>query len=119
MVSTMQPPAVGVGHLTLSVADVAASFAFYRALGLTPFQPGEDLAILELRGGTHLLLFRRGAGAGPPDAGPARIDLMIAGRTRAELEAFREALLAAGLKPQPIPDREFYGHHLFEVADPD
>jgi catechol 2,3-dioxygenase-like lactoylglutathione lyase family enzyme len=111
-------PAVGIGHLWLTVADVARSCRFYLDLGLTPVHEDAETGILELRGGTHLLLFRQGAGP-PGPAGPQRVDLMIAGRALADLEAFRDGLAARGIAPGPIPNQDFYGHRLFEVADPD
>jgi len=51
------PPEIGVGHIALTVSDVAASARFYASLGLQPCHEGGGIAILELRGGTHLLLF--------------------------------------------------------------
>jgi catechol 2,3-dioxygenase-like lactoylglutathione lyase family enzyme len=112
-------PAVAVGHVAKTVADLEASYQFYVRLGLRSFGRGDGMAILELRGGTHLLLFQRGGGAGPADVDAASFDLMIAGRTLAELEAFRDSLVAAGLPATPIPEERFYGHYRFETQDPD
>lgn len=117
-------PAFAIGHLSLTVGDVEACHRFYVDLGLRTFGKGKTMAILELRGGTHLLLFQRGA----PDAdveGPfdgARgdsVDLMIAGRTREELEAVRRRLVERGHAPEPIADRQFFGHYVFKAKDPD
>ncbi len=119
------PPPVGVGHVVMTVADVGASHRFYSHLGLRGLHNDQTMAIMELRGGTHLLLFRREGDAAPPQGeltiGPpqAGIDLMIAGRTRPELEAFRSRLLAQGLPAAAIPDQTFFGHHIFKVTDPD
>lgn len=122
-----QPDAVpdfAIGHLSLIVGDVAACHRFYADLGLRTFDKGESMAILELRGGTHLLLFQRGA----PDSGVespfdgargTSVDLMIAGRSREELEAVRGRLVAHGHAPEPIADRRFFGHYVFKAKDPD
>jgi catechol 2,3-dioxygenase-like lactoylglutathione lyase family enzyme len=118
-------PPVAVGHLSLTVADLEASYRFYADLGLRTFDKDEDMAIMELRGGTHLLLFRDGGADdgttdSPFDAVKAgAVDLMIAGRSREELEAFRGRLVSGGHAPEPIPDRRFFGHYVFKARDPD
>lgn len=117
-------PPLAVGHLALFVADLEASYRFYVDLGLRAFDKADDMAILELRGGTHLLLFKRGGPVGQ-DEGPfdgakaESLDLMLAGRSREELEALRNHLVERGHAPEPIPDRRFFGHYLFKAKDPD
>ena len=117
-------PPLAVGHLTLAVADLEASYRFYVDLGLRSFDKEDDMAILELRGGTHLLLFKRGGlvgqDEGPFDGAKAEaIDLMIAGRSREELETLRGHLVQCGHAPEPIPDQRFFGHYVFTAKDPD
>ena len=110
-------PQIGIGHVALAVNDVAASAHFYAELGLKPCFENEGMAILELRGGTHLLLFSRETDPAIPAV--ERVDLMIAERSRAGLEAYRESIVARGLAAGPIPDEEFYGHHMLRLRDPD
>jgi catechol 2,3-dioxygenase-like lactoylglutathione lyase family enzyme len=117
-------PPVGVGHVALTVADVEASHRFYTTLGLRVVGRGDDMSILELRGGTHLLLFQRGgpsAGAESPfdQAVPSGIDLMLEGRTREDLDAYRTTLIAGGVRPDPIDAKRYFGHHIFKTRDPD
>ena len=117
-------PAFAIGHLSLTVDDVAACHRFYADLGLRTFNAGETMAILELRGGTHLLLFQRGAEGGdvesPFDGARGNsVDLMIAGRSREDLQAVRDRLVQRGHAPEPIADRTFFGHHVFKAKDPD
>jgi catechol 2,3-dioxygenase-like lactoylglutathione lyase family enzyme len=117
-------PPVAIGHLTLTVADLEASYRFYVDLGLRSFDKEDSMAILELRGGTHLLLFKRGGPVdqdeGPFDQAKAdAIDLMIAGRSLEELQAFRSHLVERGHAAEPIPDRRFFGHYVFKAKDPD
>ena len=111
------PPEIGVGHIAVTVSDVAASARFYASLGLQPCHEGGGIAILELRGGTHLLLFSQEVAAAIPTV--ERVDLMISGRTRSELEAYRDGVLALGLKAAPIPNEDFYGHYMLSLSDPD
>ncbi len=108
--ANLAKPPVGVGHMALTVADVEASHRFYTTLGLRIVGKGDDMSILELRGGTHLLLFQRGgpsmgAEADSPFDGavPGAIDLMIEGRTFDELDAYRTALIAGGVHPDLSP----------------
>src|SRR5580700_4273741 len=47
---------LAVAHLVFKVANLKSSSQFYSKLGLPPFAIDEKVAIIELRGGTHLLL---------------------------------------------------------------
>jgi len=47
---------LAVAHLVFKVADLKSSCEFYSNLGLPPFAIDEEVAIIELRGGTHLIL---------------------------------------------------------------
>ena len=122
--SDLAKPPVGLGHMSLTVADVEASDRFYSTLGLRAVGKGDGMSILELRGGTHLLLFQRGAAAAEGDspfdqAASGGLDLMIEGRTREALDAYRTALIAGGVQPDPIDDKRYFGHYIFKARDPD
>jgi len=68
-------PLAAVGHVTLKVTDVPRAADFYSRLGLRMVTARDSMAILELRGGTHLLLFRA---RGTPRRGRIRsFDLMV------------------------------------------
>jgi catechol 2,3-dioxygenase-like lactoylglutathione lyase family enzyme len=106
------PPPIAIGHVTLSVTDVGLAADFYQVLGLRPILKREELAILELRGGTHLVLFRA---AGKPKAGPVReFDFMVE-----DIEAAHAAMGGAGVKGTAIDEDHTAGHLWFEVTDPD
>jgi len=47
---------LAVAHLVFKVADLKSSCGFYSNLGIPPFYIEEKIAIIELRGGTHLVL---------------------------------------------------------------
>ena len=55
-----QRPPVAVGHVRLPCGDVAAAARWLETVGLRPIVQMDDLAVLELRGGTDI-------GDGQPD----------------------------------------------------
>ena len=106
------PPPIAIGHVTLRVSEVGRAADFYRALGLRPILEREELAILELRGGTHLVLFRA---EGEPQAGPVRVfDFMVE-----DIEAAHASMGSAGVRGTAIGTDRVAGHLWFEVTDPD
>ena len=122
-------PAAALGHFVMKVANLGVSYKFYAALGLRPIGIFPDVAIIELRGGTHILLFPENDEA-PFLLSSSRlgqraaffnehIDLLINGKTKAELEAYRELLLKNGIAAGAIAQEKFFGHDYFQLADPD
>ncbi|HWT00056.1 MAG TPA: VOC family protein [Pyrinomonadaceae bacterium] len=106
------PPPIAIGHVTLRVSEVGLAADFYETLGLRPILNREELAILELRGGTHLVLFRA---RGKPKAGPVRVfDFMVE-----DIEAAHAAMEKAGVGGTAIREDHLAGHLWFEVTDPD
>lgn len=122
-------PAAAFGHFIMKVNDIDISYQFYTELGLRPFGIFPDVAIIELRGGTHILLFskndepssslnssylgQRGASFNE------RLDLMIDGKSRSDLELYRKTLMEKGLSVDAIAQDQFFGHDYFQLADPD
>ena len=122
-------PAAALGHFVMKVANPDASYQFYAALGLRAVGRFPDMAIVELRGGTHILLFPKN------DEVPFQLtssqtgqraaffnewlDLMIHGKTKSELDAYRATLLKHGIDAGEIAEEIFFGHHYFQLADPD
>jgi catechol 2,3-dioxygenase-like lactoylglutathione lyase family enzyme len=108
----LMPPPISIGHVTLSVSDIGSSAAFYCALGLRPVLHKQELAILELRGGTHLILFRTD---GKIDAGPVgTFDFMVQ-----DVKTVHAAMEKVGIKGTDIAEDHLGGHLWFEVTDPD
>lgn len=108
----MSRPPIAVGHVTLRVADVGPAAEFYAVLGLRPIMQRESMAIFELRGGTHLLLFRA---KGKPKKGPVRsFDFMVD-----DIDDARTSLVRAKLSCSEIVNDRVSGHRMFEVIDPD
>ena len=51
----LRPP-VAVGHVRLGVRDVGAAARWLETVGLRPIVTRDELAVLELRGGTHVVV---------------------------------------------------------------
>lgn len=97
-----------VGHAFLTVSDLDRSADFWRSIGMREVERNAQVAVLELRGGTHLLLL-----PGTPAAGAAvPFDLMVE-----DLDATHAEWSASGLDPSPIEHGQI--HSAFTVKDPD
>jgi catechol-2,3-dioxygenase len=126
---TVVDPGLAVAHLVFKVADLKSSCQFYSNLGLPPFAIDEKVAIIELRGGTHLLLLEvdelAGEGIAESSTGQfhkrfsEQFDLMIKSKGLNELKKYRLELISRGIAAGEIPDETFFGHHLFCIKDPD
>jgi len=122
-------PAAALGHFIMKVDDIDRSYQFYAKLGLRPFGIFPDLAVIELRGGTHILLFSQhddlpfsltSSHLGQRAAFfNERLDLMIDGKSRSDLELYRATLLEKGFSVDAIAQDKFFGHHYFQLANPD
>jgi catechol-2,3-dioxygenase len=126
---TVADSELAVAHLVFKVADLKSSCQFYSKLGLPPFATDEKVAIIELRGGTHLLLLSVNEPAGEDIAESVtgqfhkrfseQFDLMIEGKGLDELKKYRSELISRGIAAGEIPDESFFGHYLFCIKDPD
>ena len=123
-------PAVSFGHFVMKVSDIDISYQFYTKLGLRPFAIYLDLAVVELRGGTHILHLNKNdevasslSSSHLGQRGGAsfneRLDLMIDGKSRSDLELYRATLIEKGLSVDAIAQDKFFGHEYFQLADPD
>lgn len=102
-------PPVWIGHVFMPVVDVKASAAFMRKLGMREIFEAEDIAILELRGGTHLLIRPTPDHIAPDTVAP--FDLMVD-----DLESSREWFESLELTPSVIKEDSF--HQSFTIRDP-
>jgi hypothetical protein len=105
-----QRPPVAVGHVRLPVVDVAAAARWLETVGLRPIVTMDDLAVLELRGGTHVVV--RHAEAPPEPGATAPFDLMVD-----DIDGAHRDYAANGLSPSPV--RRGRIHDSFELAGPD
>jgi hypothetical protein len=102
-----QRPAVWVGHILLETDKLDASEAFMLKIGMRPIFKRHDIAVLELRGGTHLILRH----TKQPVSGLAPFDLMVE-----DIEAAHHNFSAIGLSPTEIEPGAI--HRCFYLSDP-
>ena len=100
-------PAVWVGHITLPTNRLQESDTFMQKLGMRPIFSNDEVAILELRGGTHIVLAKQDAAV----QGDAEFDLMVE-----ELDEIHRDYAARGLEPSEISRGDI--HDSFTVRDP-
>jgi hypothetical protein len=105
-----QRPPVAVGHVRLNVSDVGAAARWLETVGLRPIATMDDLAVLELRGGTHVVVRR--AEHPPVPGATAPFDLMVD-----DVEATHRDYAQKGLEPSQISRGRI--HDSFTVAGPD
>jgi hypothetical protein len=103
-------PPVALGHVMFEAADVAAASEWFETVGLRPIAGGEDFAVLELRGGTHLIVTR--GMRRPKRGGEAPFDLMVD-----NVDATRRSFAAKGLGPSRIHRGSI--HDSFELPGPE
>jgi catechol 2,3-dioxygenase-like lactoylglutathione lyase family enzyme len=102
-------PPVWIGHVVLATADVARANAYWTSVGMRAIESGESFAVLELRGGTHLVLVGSDA---PVAAGtPCPFDLMVE-----DVDAAHGHFRALGLEPSELKRNEI--HDSFTLVDP-
>lgn len=109
--------------ITLGVADLAASRAFYAKLGWQPHSSTEGVSFYQLHGAV-LALFGRAdlaADQGRPGAalGTGAITLAQNFATEAEVDAAYAAAISAGAIPMKPPEKVFWGGYSGYWADPD
>jgi hypothetical protein len=108
--TTDQRPPVAVGHVRLPTTDVAGAARWLVSVGLRPIFEDAELAVLEFRGGTHVVV--RKAAEVPKAGSAAPFDLMVD-----DIEAARRDYMTKGLGPSDISKGRI--HDSFHVAGPD
>lgn len=73
MIGNDEKPYVWVGHIELGTNDLDASEACFLKVGMRPIFKNKEVSVLELRAGTHLILFAKDGHAGVD----ATFDLMV------------------------------------------
>lgn len=98
-------PRFGIGHMAMTAADVSGLTNFYTDLGMRQVMNTGRFAILELRGGTHLIVKQ-----GP--AGDASLDLIVD-----DLDDVHADLAATGVSVSAIT--RGHPHDQFQAVDPE
>ena len=100
--STDERPRLAVGHVSLEVEDVGGAYEFFVRHGMRDIFKGDDFGVLELRGGTHLVLSRSEEGV---EAGrKAPFDLMVDDIDEARTEFTDASVSATEIKRGRIHD---------------
>ncbi len=107
--SQTRPP-VAIGHVSLRVTDIPQATQYFVTLGLRLIHQTQTLAVLELRGGTHLVL-RPTTEPIPPGA-KAPFDLMVDDIVKA-----RQECGAVGMNPAELETGMV--HRWFTLVGPD
>jgi predicted lactoylglutathione lyase len=113
-----------ISMVTLGVADVAASTAFYEKLGFVKSSASQEAVTFFRLKGTLLGLFGRAAlaaDANVEDSEPGFSGVTLAHNLSSEAEvdaAFGHAL-SCGAKPVKKPEKVFWGGYSGYFADPD
>ena len=100
-------PPVWVGHVVMKTNRLTDSWDFMTKIGLRQIELHANVGVLELRGGTHLVLVQSDNVA--PD--PAPFDLMVD-----DLDETHRRFTDIGLAPSPIVVGSI--HRSFTVEDP-
>jgi len=102
-------PPVAVGHVRVLVDDIGAAARWLETAGLRPIVTREELAVLELRGGTHVVVRQAEQ---PVAAGSvAPFDLMVD-----DVDATHRDYAAKGFAPSAISRGRI--HDSFTVTGP-
>ena len=105
-----QRPPVAVGHVRLPTIDVTGTARWLVSVGLRPIFEDAELAVLEFRGGTHVVVRKAEEALKAGMAAP--FDLMVD-----DIEAARRDYAAKGLGPSDISRGRI--HDSFHVVGPD
>lgn len=102
-------PPLWVGHIALGVGNPEKSKAFFLQLGMRDAVPGSTVPILELRGGTHLILLKTDTPL--PRGTQAPFDLMVE-----DIDRAHRSFEKLGFDPSPVEKSDF--HRCFTLSEP-
>ncbi len=98
-------PRFGIGHVAITATDIDTMTNFYAAIGMRLVVNMGRMSIVELRGGTHLVIHSGEAGA-------ANLDFIVD-----DIDETRAVLEAEGASPSAI--RRGNPHDSFIASDPE
>ena len=102
-----QKPAVAIGHVFLKSNDVPATLQFLKTIGVRNIMSNDRMGVLELRGGTHIVL----QSGTPESAERVYFDLMVD-----DLDTTHQHFTEQGLKPGSINRGQI--HDDFMLSEP-
>jgi hypothetical protein len=102
-------PPVAIGHVEHRVADVAKEVDWLESLGVRRIFRQRNFAVLEVRGGTHIIVAgsKKNVAAGTP----APFDFIVD-----DVDSTRKECVRKGMKPGRMHRGSI--HDWFEITDP-
>ncbi len=102
-------PPVAIGHIEHRVGDVSEAVAWYESLGVRRIFSRRGFAVMEVRGGTHIIMAvaKKKIAAGTP----APFDFIVD-----DVDAMRKECVRKGMKPARMKRGSI--HDSFELTDP-
>ena len=98
-------PRFAIGHMTLDAGNVDQLTNFYTTIGMRLVVNMGRAAIIELRGGTHIIIK-------PGQPGQAQLDFIVD-----DIDETHQVMETAGANPTPI--RRGNPHDVFTATDPE
>ena len=109
MTADQDRPLFAIGHMRMAVADVGEAYRFFARYGMREILERPSFAILELRGGTHLILSEGDEPVPPGTRAP--FDIMVD-----DVDAVHARFVADGVEVTDIERGNI--HDSFSVAGP-
>lgn len=100
---------VGVAHVSMPTDRMEDSTQFMLKTGMRLVFEGPQISVLEMRGGTHLIIMLKDH----VEASAANFDLMVD-----DLHATHEKFTVLGLNPSVIEGRPAIDHEVFTLREP-
>ncbi len=110
--NTQLRPTVAVGHVDLVVTNVPHAVEYFVQLGMRHIHHDQEFAVLELRGGTHLVLETPENGATVQPGQTPPFDLMVD-----DIQTARQNCVGLGMDPSEIDSGRI--HSNFYLNGPD
>ncbi|MCZ6465404.1 MAG: VOC family protein [Proteobacteria bacterium] len=109
MTAKDERPAAWVGHVILKAADLPRSTDYWEKIGMRIIETHDTVSVLELRGGTHLVLLKSDEPL--PEGSAAAFDVMVE-----DVDAARKRYGELGFEPGEIEVGSI--HRSFKLRDP-
>jgi catechol 2,3-dioxygenase-like lactoylglutathione lyase family enzyme len=107
-------PVEAISAVTLAVADMAVSCAFYASLGFATASGGPDSPFTSLRAGSAYVNLQFDPAHAPVPQIWGRVIFWVG-----DVDALHERAVAAGLHPEHEPTDAAWGERYFHLRDPD
>lgn len=107
-----QRPELAIGHVELLVSNVPKAVNYFVQLGMRHIHHDHEFAVLELRGGTHLVLENPEAGEQVAPGQTPPFDLMVD-----NLQATHQHSEELGMKPSKIETGRIHDNFYLEGPD--